>query len=342
MIELKNLSKQFETADGSVDALRHINLTVQDGDIYGIIGMSGAGKSTLVRCINMLEKPTEGSVLWNGRDLGAMSEKELRSMRRHITMIFQSFNLLMQRTCLSNVTLPLRLSGIKKDEAEKRGMELLELVGLPDKANSYPAQLSGGQQQRIAIARALATDPEVLLCDEATSALDPKTTHAILELIRDINRKLGITVIVITHQMSVVQEICSRVAILEHGEVVEEGEVSEVFSNPKANATKNLIYQELSDGAAILSEGGQKIRIIYNGAVASREPMIAKMAVDCGILGSILGASTRSVGDLAYGYILLEIPGGPEELARAVKYLSSMPDVIVQVEAEYTAKEDQL
>lgn len=339
MIELKNLSKHFETADGSVDALRHINLTVQDGDIYGIIGMSGAGKSTLVRCINMLEKPTEGSVIWNGRDLGTMSEKELRAMRRRITMIFQSFNLLMQRTCIKNVTLPLRLSGMNKNEAEKRGMELLELVGLPDKANSYPAQLSGGQQQRVAIARALATDPEVLLCDEATSALDPKTTHAILELIRDINQKLGITVIVITHQMSVVQEICNRVAILEHGEVVEEGDVSEVFSNPKANATKNLIYPELSDGAAILSEGGQKIRIIYNGAVASREPMIAKMAVECGILGSILGASTRSVGDLAYGYILLEIPGGPEELARAVKYLSSMPDVIVQVEAEYTTKE---
>ena len=339
MIELKNLSKHFETADGSVDALRHINLTVQDGDIYGIIGMSGAGKSTLVRCINMLEKPTEGSVIWNGRDLGTMSEKELRAMRRRITMIFQSFNLLMQRTCIKNVTLPLRLSGMNKNEAEKRGMELLDLVGLPDKANSYPAQLSGGQQQRVAIARALATDPEVLLCDEATSALDPKTTHAILELIREINKKLGITVIVITHQMSVVQEICNRVAILEHGEVVEEGDVSEVFSNPKANATKNLIYPELSDGAAILSEGGQKIRIIYNGAVASREPMIAKMAVECGILGSILGASTRSVGDLAYGYILLEIPGGPEELARAVKYLSSMPDVIVQVEAEYSTKE---
>lgn len=339
MIELKNLSKHFETADGSVDALRHINLTVQDGDIYGIIGMSGAGKSTLVRCINMLEKPTEGTVIWNGKDLGAMSEKELRAMRRHITMIFQSFNLLMQRTCLKNITLPLRLAGMNKADAEKRGLELLDLVGLPDKANSYPAQLSGGQQQRIAIARALATNPEVLLCDEATSALDPKTTHAILELIRDINRKLGITVIVITHQMSVVQEICSRVAILEHGEVVEEGEVSEVFSNPKANATKNLIYPELSDGAAVLSEGGQKIRIIYNGAVASREPMIAKMAVDCGILGSILGASTRSVGDLAYGYILLEIPGGPEELGRAVKYLSSMPDVIVQVEAEYGNKE---
>ena len=339
MIELRNLSKHFETADGSVDALRHINLTVQDGDIYGIIGMSGAGKSTLVRCINMLEKPTEGTVIWDAKDLGAMSEKELRAMRRQITMIFQSFNLLMQRTCLQNITLPIRLSGMKKADAEKRGLELLDLVGLPDKAKSYPAQLSGGQQQRIAIARALATEPEVLLCDEATSALDPKTTHAILELIRDINRKLGITVIVITHQMSVVQEICNRVAILEHGEVVEEGDVSEVFSNPKAHATKNLIYPELSDGAAVLSEGGQKIRIIYNGAVASREPMIAKMAVDCGILGSILGASTRSVGDLAYGYILLEIPGGPEELGRAVKYLSSMPDVIVQVEAEYGNKE---
>ena len=235
MIELKNLSKQFETADGQVDALRHINLSIQDGDIYGIIGMSGAGKSTLVRCINMLEKPTEGSVYWNGKDLGAMSEKELRAMRRRITMIFQSFNLLMQRTCLKNVTLPLRLAGMKNADAEKRGMELLELVGLPDKANAYPAQLSGGQQQRVAIARALATDPEVLLCDEATSALDPKTTHAILELIREINKKMGITVIVITHQMSVVQEICSHVAILEHGEVVEEGEVSEVFSNPKAD-----------------------------------------------------------------------------------------------------------
>ena len=292
-----------------------------------------------MRCINMLEKPTEGSVYWNGKDLGAMSEKELRAMRRRITMIFQSFNLLMQRTCLKNVTLPLRLAGMKNADAEKRGMELLELVGLPDKANAYPAQLSGGQQQRVAIARALATDPEVLLCDEATSALDPKTTHAILELIREINKKMGITVIVITHQMSVVQEICSHVAILEHGEVVEEGEVSEVFSNPKANATKNLIYPELSDGAAILAEGGQKIRIIYNGAVASRESMIAKMAVDCGILGSILGASTRSVGDLAYGYILLEIPGGPAELAKAVEYLSSIPDIIVQVEAEYGSKE---
>ena len=248
MIELKNLSKQFETSDGSVEALRHINLTIQDGDVYGIIGMSGAGKSTLVRCINMLERPTEGSVLVNGRDMGSMSEKELRAMRRKITMIFQGFNLLMQRTCLNNVMLPLKLGGADKKQAEEKARELLELVGLPDKANSYPAQLSGGQQQRVAIARALVTEPDVLLCDEATSALDPKTTHAILELIRDINKKLGITVIVITHQMSVVQEVCNRVAILENGEVVEEGGVAEVFSNPRANATRNLIYPESADG----------------------------------------------------------------------------------------------
>ena len=214
MIELRNLSKQFTTIDGPVEALKHINLTVQDGDIYGIIGMSGAGKSTLVRCINMLEKPTEGSVLMDGRDMGTLSEKELRQARRQITMIFQGFNLLMQRTCLKNVMLPLRFGGTDRNAAEKKAKELLELVGLPDKANSYPAQLSGGQQQRVAIARALATEPKVLLCDEATSALDPKTTHAILDLIREINKKLGITVIVITHQMSVVQEICNRVAIL--------------------------------------------------------------------------------------------------------------------------------
>ena len=339
MIELRNLSKLFTTVDGPVDALKHINLTVRDGDIYGIIGMSGAGKSTLVRCINMLEKPTEGSVLLDGKDMGALTEKELREMRRKITMIFQGFNLLMQRTCLKNVMLPLKLSGVDRAKAEKRARELLELVGLPDKANSYPAQLSGGQQQRVA--RALATDPQVLLCDEATSALDPKTTHAILELIRDINEKLGITVIVITHQMSVVQEVCNRVAILENGEVVEEGEVSEVFSNPRANATRNLIYPEQSEGMNIFREGGQRVRVIFNGAMASREPLIAKMAVECNILASIVGASTRSVGDRAYGYMLLDIPGTPEDLARAVSYLSKMPAITVQVEAEYAAKEGQ-
>ena len=339
MIELRTLSKHFITSDGPVDALKHVNLTINNGDIYGIIGMSGAGKSTLVRCINMLERPTEGSVLLDGRDLGSMTKKELREVRHSVTMIFQGFNLLMQRTCLKNIMLPLQLSHVPRAKAEARARELLTLVGLPDKAGAYPAQLSGGQQQRVAIARALATDPKVLLCDEATSALDPKTTHAILELIRDINRKLGITVIVITHQMSVVQEICNRVAILEHGEVVEEGEVSQVFSNPRAEATRNLVYPDMADGVSLGEPGGQRVRIIFNGALAAKTPLLARMAMECGIAASILSASTRSVGDRAYGYMLLEIPGGPDELARAVNYLRQTPEVTVQVEVEYAAKE---
>jgi len=341
MIELRNLSKSFMTADGQVDALRHINLTIQDGYIYGIIGMSGAGKSTLVRCINMLERPTEGSVLLDGQDLGSLGKKEIRDIRRTVTMIFQSFNLLMQRTCLQNVMFPLKLARVPRAEAEARARELLQTVGLPDKANSYPAQLSGGQQQRVAIARALATNPKVLLCDEATSALDPKTTHSILELIREINRKMGITVIVITHQMSVVQEICNRVAILENGEVVEEGDVSEVFSRPKASATRSLVFPEMADSVSTLTEGGQHVRVIFNGADSSREPLIAKMAVDCGILASILGASTRTIGGKAYGYMILDIPGGPDEMAAIVKYLSTKENITVQVETEYGRKEGE-
>ena len=335
MIEIRNLSKSFVTSDGPVDALKNVNLTINNGDIYGIIGMSGAGKSTLVRCINMLERPTEGNILLDGRDLGSLNKKELREVRHRVTMIFQGFNLLMQRTCLKNVILPLRLSGIPKAEAEKRGRELLEIVGLPDKANAYPAQLSGGQQQRVAIARALATDPQVLLCDEATSALDPKTTHQILDLIRDINKKLGITVIVITHQMSVVQEICNRVAILEHGAVVEEGEVAQVFADPKADATRHLVYPEMADSVAISDEHGQRVRIIFNGGPAAKTPLIAQMAMEVGVAASILGASTRSVGERAYGYILLEIPGGPDELAKAVNFLRKTPDVTVSVEVNY-------
>ena len=209
------------------------------------------------------------------------------------------------------------------------------MVELPDKANAYPAQLSGGQQQRVAIARALSTNPQGRLSREATSALDPKTTHQILELIRDIHEKTGITVIVITHQMSVVQEICSRVAILEHGTVVEEGEVSEVFSNPKAEATRSLVYPEMMEGTLQVTPGGQRVRLIFNGAPAARTPLIARMAIDCGIPASILSASTRTIGEKAYGYMTLEIPGGPDELARAVKYLTGHKDVLVQVTGEY-------
>ena len=339
MIELRNLSKRFVTADGPVEALNGVNLTVNDGDIYGIIGMSGAGKSTLVRCINMLERPTEGSVLLDGQDLGALSKKEMQAVRRQVTMIFQSFNLLMQRTCLQNIMFPLKLIHTPRAEAEARAKALLRTVGLPDKANVYPAQLSGGQQQRIAIARALATNPRVLLCDEATSALDPKTTQSILELIRQINRDTGITVIVITHQMSVVQEICNRVAILEHGAVVEEGEVSEVFSHPRAAATKALVFPDMAAGEIVSTGYGQRVRLIFEGSVTIDKPLIASLAMECGIAANILGASTRTIGNREYGYMLIEIPGGPDELARALNYIGKAPNVSVQVEAEYGKKE---
>lgn len=330
MIEIKNLSKTFKTADSSLDALKNVSLTINDGDIYGIIGMSGAGKSTLVRCINMLERPTEGQILIDGVDMGSLSSKQLRDARRNITMIFQGFNLLMQRNCLKNICFPLELEGMKKEDAKKRALELLEIVGLPDKAKAYPAQLSGGQQQRIAIARALATNPKVLLCDEATSALDPNTTHSILNLIRDINKKLGITVIIITHQMSVVEETCNRVAILDNGTVVEQGEVSTVFAHPQSAAAKRLVFPDASDEIFAPASDEHRIRVVFNGAFATNTPLITKMAIDEGIAANILAASTRCIGDKVYGNMLLGIPGGDGELERASKYLQSMPDILVE------------
>lgn len=330
MIEIKNLSKTFTTADGNVEALKNISLTINDGDIYGIIGMSGAGKSTLVRCINMLERPTEGKVIIDGKDMAALSQSELRNERRNITMIFQGFNLLMQKNCLRNVCFPLELSGVKKSDAVKRATELLEIVGLGDKLKVYPSQLSGGQQQRVAIARALATHPKILLCDEATSALDPQTTQSILSLIREIHDKLGITVIVITHQMSVVEQICSHVAILDNGAVAEEGLVSEVFSAPKSIAAKRLVFPDGYEKETEISGGENVIRVVFNGANATNTPLIAQMAVDEGITASILSASTKGIGDKAYGNIILGIPGGADELERAMKYLRAMPDIYVE------------
>ncbi len=330
MIEIRNLSKTFKTADGSLDALKDVSLTINDGDIYGVIGMSGAGKSTLVRCINMLERPTEGQILIDGVDMGSLSSRQLRDARRNITMIFQGFNLLMQRNCLKNICFPLELEGMRKEDAKKRALELLDTVGLPDKAKAYPAQLSGGQQQRIAIARALATNPKVLLCDEATSALDPNTTHSILNLIRDINKKLGITVIIITHQMSVVEETCNRVAILDNGTVVEQGEVSAVFAHPQSAAAKRLVFPDASDDIFAPASDEHRIRVVFNGAFATNTPLITKMAMDEGIAANILAASTRCIGDKVYGNMLLGIPGGDNELERASKYLQSMPDILVE------------
>ena len=330
MIEIKNLSKTFKVADGDFEALKDVSLTIEDGDIYGIIGMSGAGKSTLVRCINMLERPTDGSVIIDGKDMGSLSPRELRESRRDITMIFQGFNLLMQRTCLKNICFPLELEGMSKADAKKRALELLDIVGLPDKAKNYPAQLSGGQQQRIAIARALATNPKVLLCDEATSALDPNTTHSILNLIREINEKLGITVIIITHQMSVVEEICNKVAILDNGVVVEEGDVGRVFSHPKSEAAQRLVFPEAASAILQETKDEKRFRVVFNGALATKTPLITQMAIDIGIAANILGASTRCIGDKVYGNMLLGITGGDEDFLKAKKYLQKTNDILVE------------
>ena len=325
MIELQHVSKTFENAGGRVDALRDVSLTIADGDIYGIIGMSGAGKSTLVRCINMLERPTEGRVIVNGQQLDAMTPAQLRAARREITMIFQRFNLLMQRTCLQNICFPMELAGVGRQEAQAKAWELLELVGLPDKAQAYPAQLSGGQQQRIAIARALATNPKVLLCDEATSALDPKTTRQILELIQDINRKLGITVVVITHQMSVVKEICTHVAILDDGEVVEDGLVSAVFSAPKSQAARHLVFPGGADAAVSDPSQERRIRLIFRSAQTTAIPMVARLAAEESIYANVISASTQKLSEEVYGSMLLGIPNS--QFDRAWQFFRTIPNL---------------
>ena len=328
MIEIKHLSKTFQMKDGAVNALSDINLTIPDGSIYGIIGMSGAGKSTLVRCINLLERPTEGSVVIDGVEMEKLSPAELRARRREITMIFQQFNLLMQRSCLKNICFPMELAGVKKDKAEKRARELLEMVGLPDKANAYPAQLSGGQKQRIAIARALATDPKVLLCDEATSALDPNTTRQILELIRDINKKLGITVVIITHQMSVVKEICTHVAILDEGRVAESGLVGTVFAAPKSAAGRRLVFPGGADAQVYDPAGEKLVRLVFKDAATTSIPMIARLASEEGILCNVISASTQKLSETVYGSMMLGIPSS--QFDKAVAFLHNVANVQVE------------
>ena len=332
MIELKHITKRFPTAEGEFTALNDVSLTIGDGDIFGIVGMSGAGKSTLVRCLNLLERPSEGQVVIDGEDLCAMSQKELTLRRRSISMIFQHFNLLMQRTCLDNICFPMEIAGKKGPEGKKKARELLDIVGLPDKADAYPAQLSGGQKQRIAIARALASDPKILLCDEATSALDPKTTRDILRLIQDINRRLGITVVIITHEMGVIEEICSHVAILDHGVLQETGTVEETFSNPKTEAGRRLVYP---DGVIIDQlPAANVIRIAFNGS-SSYEPLIASLAMDCQVKVNILGADTRNVDGKAFGTMLLGLPENAEERERAVQYIKNQPNVTMEEVHDY-------
>ena len=340
MIKLEHISKTFgDTGDG-VHAVKDVSLEIGDGEIFGIIGFSGAGKSTLVRCINLLERPTSGNITVNGQKLTWMekqadgkscmrtvSPRELRQARKKISMIFQGFNLLMQRTCLKNVCFPMELSGVPKAQAEKKALELLDLVGLKEKASAYPAQLSGGQKQRVAIARALATNPKVLLCDEATSALDPTTTLSILALLKELNETLGVTVVVITHQMNVIEEVCHRVAILDHGVVAEEGTVAEIFSQPKTDIGRQLVYP---NGVQIdRLPPSRVIRVAFNGG-SSYEPLIASLAIDCGVKVNILGADTRNIEGKAFGTMLLGLPKEPEEAAKALRYIQSQPDITVE------------
>lgn len=328
IVELRNLSKTFGSGESQVEALRHVSVAVEPGEIFGIIGLSGAGKSTLVRCINLLERPDEGQVLFHGKDLMSMKSKELRSVRRKISMIFQSFNLLDQRTALDNICFPLELEGVGRAEAKRRARSLLETVGLPDKAGSYPVQLSGGQKQRIAIARALASDPEVLLCDEATSALDPQTTDSILKLLQSISRERKITVIIITHQMSVIEQICNRVAILDSGVVAEIGAVEQVFSNPQSPAGRRLMTPEVA--LPLSTWEGPVARIAFNGNM-SEEPIIASVAMDLGIRLSILGADTRNVDGKAFGAMLVSLPEEAEKRKAVLDYLNGHEGVTAEV-----------
>ena len=325
-ILIQNVSKTYSTKDGNVQALKNVNLSIEQGDIYGIIGMSGAGKSTLVRCINYLEEPTEGKIFIKGKELGSFSKKELRKQREDIGMIFQHFNLLMQKSVLENICFPLYIHGKKKTDARKRAKELLEIVGLSDKAKAYPAQLSGGQKQRVAIARALASNPKILLCDEATSALDPQTTASILDLLKEINQKFGITIVIITHQMSVVREICSHVAIMKSGEVVEDGKVSEIFTHPTSDVARELMSRDLGNDientgkvAAKISKG-KNVRIVFSEN-SSFEPVIANMILQFNEPVNILKANTKNVGGVAKGEMILGFQEDSNNVEKMKEYL---------------------
>ncbi len=322
MIKFEHLDKKFQSKAGEVYAVKDANLEIEKGEIFGIIGFSGAGKSTLVRMINLLEEPTSGKVFFNGTDLTSISNRELRKVRQQIGMIFQQFNLLSQRNVIDNVCYPLEISGKSKKESRVRAKELLELVGIADKEKAYPAQLSGGQKQRVAIARALATNPDVLLCDEATSALDPITTKAILELLQEINRKLGVTIVIITHSMEVVEQICDRVAVMSQGVIEEVGTVKDLFLKPKSETAKRLVLpnenQLRLDESVVNPEN--VLRIAFDGQ-SSFTPVISTLTIETGSLINILGANTENIGGKAYGQMLIELPNDKEKQKVIKEYL---------------------
>ncbi|MBO8158501.1 methionine ABC transporter ATP-binding protein [Thermosyntropha sp.] len=328
MIEIKNLTKIYTTPTQKILALDNVNLSVNKGEIFGIIGLSGAGKSTLIRCINMLEKPTKGSILIDGQDITLLDKNELRLARQKIGMIFQHFNLLSSRTVLDNVMFPLEIAKVPHSQAKKRAAELLELVGLSDKAKAYPSQLSGGQKQRVGIARALANEPKILLSDEATSALDPETTRSILKLMKDINKQMNITILLITHDMNVIKQICDRVAVIDNSRIVEVGDVLTVFSNPGTPTSRSflnaIIKSEVPEDLLHLaknnSNNSKLIRVSFIGASAG-EPIISNMIKNFAIKANILYGNIDRVKDTPFGNLVMEIIGEPQAITAALDFL---------------------
>ena len=317
VFELQNVYKTYRNDGKEFEALKNVSLEVGEGEIFGIIGMSGAGKSTLVRTLNRLEEVSGGRVTFYGKNLAELKPAELRKVRHSISMIFQGFNLLNQRTVIQNVELSMRILGIGRAERRKKALEMLEIVGLADKANEFPARLSGGQKQRVAIARALAVDPKVLLCDEATSALDPKITGEILDLLKKINEERSLTIVIITHEMSVVEKICDKVAIIDDGKLAEVGDVKEVFSNPQSKAAKKLVFP--SNPFDPSDEDGELIRIVFDGT-QSNVPFIANLVEQTGVKVNILSANTKSVGGIGYGQMILELPSDRKDRQTAVDF----------------------
>ncbi len=330
-IEIRHLTKRFEAEKHTLTALDDVNLSIASGTIYGIIGMSGAGKSTLVRSINFLEKPSEGQVLIDGTDLAGLTQKQLRKERSRIGMIFQGFNLLEQKNVIDNVCFPVRLAGTRKKEAYKKARELLKTVGLEEKEREYPSRLSGGQKQRVAIARALATDPKILLCDEATSALDPQTAGSILRLLKEINEKLKLTIVIITHQMNVVTEICERVAIVESGRIVEEGAVEQIFEAPETDAARELISGHKEAYVPVdEAESGKPVRIVFQEN-SSFEPVIANTILKFGTPINILKADTKNVNGKAKGEMLLSLPEDKEKRESIIRYFKERGLTVTEV-----------
>ncbi|WP_378954089.1 methionine ABC transporter ATP-binding protein [Pelosinus sp. sgz500959] len=331
MITLQNIEKTYESTNGIVHALKGVNLTVAQGEIFGIIGTSGAGKSTLIRCINMLERPTKGIVTVDGQEFTSLTELELREQRKKIGMIFQHFNLLSSRTVYQNIAFPLELAKCSKETIHTEVMHLLDLVGLADKKDQYPAQLSGGQKQRVGIARALANHPKVLLCDEATSALDPQTTKSILELLKNINREFGLTIVLITHEMQVIKEICNQVAVIEGGLIIEQGQVLDVFTQPKENTTKEFIssiinhnlpdfFADLVLSPTPIDDSNLIVRLSFIGH-STEEPVISSMVRHFNIDASILYGNIDHIQNTLFGTLLVELSGNSNDLEQALQYL---------------------